>query len=236
MSSPTPAPRPVLALDTASPLVSVALAVTDRVLAQRRAEQLHSSATLLQLVDAVLDEAGATLDELEGVAVLRGPGSFTGLRVGLATILGFRQALSLPATAPSTLEVLAVAAAGVESWLHPSGGDPVGECPSWTAAVDALRDEWFVQTWRRASPGCSPQPEAAPRRLRVAELETLAPTTLVGFSVEGLAGRLPADVRLLEPPPLAPILARLAAGGHWRWDDSTLTRPLYLRGPAVDRT
>ena len=65
------------------------------------------------------------------------PGSFTGLRVGLATVLGLHQALGLPATALPTLEVLGC--------LGPGDGSTV------VAVVDALRGEWFAQRFESAA-------------------------------------------------------------------------------------
>ena len=64
------------------------------------------------MVQEVLTEAGVGVRDLGGIAVLRGPGSFTGLRIGLATVLGLHQALGVPATAIPSLPVLA-ASAGV---------------------------------------------------------------------------------------------------------------------------
>jgi tRNA threonylcarbamoyl adenosine modification protein YeaZ len=234
MPSAAIASGPVLALDTASPVVSVAVADEGGVLASAEDDLRRSSATLLRLVDGVLEAAGTRPRELAGIAVLRGPGSFTGLRVGLATALGFRQALGLPATAPTTLEVLAAAGAGVETWTAPCGAPSYSADPSpssrFTAAVDALRDEWFVQTWRSGPP---PMPEGEPERRRVDELAGLSRITLVGFTVQTLAGRVRSSVRLVEPPPLASTLALLAVAGRWSWDETLLTRPLYLRAPAV---
>ncbi|HEV7515153.1 MAG TPA: tRNA (adenosine(37)-N6)-threonylcarbamoyltransferase complex dimerization subunit type 1 TsaB, partial [Thermoanaerobaculia bacterium] len=88
----------VLILDSGSPLVSVAVGRGSAVLAARAMEISRSSALLLAMVDAVLGEAGLEVAALSGVAALAGPGSFTGLRIGLATVLGLHQALGLAAT------------------------------------------------------------------------------------------------------------------------------------------
>lgn len=211
----------VLALDAGSPRVSVAVARGGVVLAQRSVEIARSSRRLIAMVDEVLARAGAGPRDLGGLVALRGPGSFTGLRVGLATILGLHQALGIPATALPTFPVLALAAAAPDGRV--------------AAAVDALRGEWFVQLF---APGQVPRPEGRPRRLSVAQVRRLAASTLVGFGVEEAFGagaeEPPAPgLRLLEPGPLAGVALRLAHLAPPEWDPGRLTRPLYLRPPAV---
>ncbi|HEY4593660.1 MAG TPA: tRNA (adenosine(37)-N6)-threonylcarbamoyltransferase complex dimerization subunit type 1 TsaB, partial [Thermoanaerobaculia bacterium] len=131
----------LLALDTGSPLVSVALARDGAVVAARSVEQERSSTRLLEMVQEVLDEAGIGIGDLGALAVLRGPGSFTGLRIGLATALGLHQALGIPATALPSLQVLALAAA-----LSGTTGGRV------IAAVDALRGDWSAQAFVEGRP------------------------------------------------------------------------------------
>ena len=103
---------PLLAVDAGSPRVSVAVGDAGEVLAEAAETRERSSATLLAMVDGVLAEAGLRAAELAGLVALRGPGSFTGLRVGLATVLGLHQALGLPAVAVPTLGVLAALGPG----------------------------------------------------------------------------------------------------------------------------
>ena len=93
-SSPTPQlSRAVLAIDTGSPLASVAIAIGGEVVAHRATEQRRSSGRLLEMIDQVLATAGLPLAAVDLLLGLRGPGSFTGLRVGLATLQGIRLAL-----------------------------------------------------------------------------------------------------------------------------------------------
>jgi tRNA threonylcarbamoyladenosine biosynthesis protein TsaB len=204
----------LLALDTGSPLVSVALARDGAVVAARAVEQERSSTRLLEMVREVLDEAGIGRSDLGAIAVLRGPGSFTGLRIGLATALGLHQALGIPATALPTLQVLAVAA-GTESRV--------------IAAVDALRGDWSAQAFEDGRP--LGEMELIPG----AEISRLAGEAVTGFGVSRLAEvpGWPADLRLLEPGPLAPAAAVLASSPGTLWDPALLTSAIYSRPPAV---
>lgn len=201
----------VLVLDSASPQVSVAVGRGGEVLAERAVEISRSSALLLERVSEVLKEAGTAVADLSGVAALAGPGSFTGLRIGLATVLGLHQALGLPATALPTLQVLA-------SLAPPGSGRALG-------AVDSLRGEWAVEEWRGGrGQGMTLLPGT--------ELARFAPCAVVGFGVSRL-GDLP-GVRFVEPGPLAPAaLPLLAALPAESWDPASLTAPIYARPPAV---
>jgi tRNA threonylcarbamoyladenosine biosynthesis protein TsaB len=213
-----------LTLDTGSPVVSVALARDGAVLASRAVAMERSSSQLLRLIDEVLSETGLRPSDLEGIAALRGPGSFTGLRVGLATALGFHQALGIPATALETLRVLA--------------GDLTRE-PSGVrlSVVDALRGEWSAQAF---AAGPVPRPLSAMTLVSAAGLPALAQAAgpdaaVVGFGASRLAALpgWPRELPVLEAGPLALAAARLAADPSTVWDPALLTSPLYGRPPAV---
>ncbi len=209
---------PLLALDAGSPVTSVAVGVGDRVLSLRTVAIRRSSAKLLALVAEALEESGHAPRDLAAVVSLRGPGSFTGLRVGLATALGLAEALAIPAAAVTTFDALAASAPAVPGRL--------------VAAVDALRGEWFVRAYRAGDP---PTPDGPPERVPAPALAARAPCTVVGFGLEALAGDAgPAAGLRLEPAgPLAPAALRLAAHGALNWDPAGLTSPLYLREPAA---
>jgi tRNA threonylcarbamoyladenosine biosynthesis protein TsaB len=211
--APDPA-APVLALDAGSPTVSVALGRGGELLAVRSEAISRSSKRLLQMIDEVLGEAGVEREGLGGVVALRGPGSFTGLRVGLATALGLHLALGIPAAALPTLLVLAAAAACRE-----------GEV---LAAVDALRGEWTVQLFAGDPPRALGEAETVP----AAALAARAPAAIVGFGVPAAFAGLDGS-RLYEPGPLAPIALQLLPPLTLDWDPALLTDPLYARPPAV---
>jgi tRNA threonylcarbamoyladenosine biosynthesis protein TsaB len=227
MSVLIPAKPLLLALDTASPTVSVALARGSTLLGERSVAMERSSVQLLGLVREVLAAAGARPADLGGVVALRGPGSFTGVRIGLATVLGLHQALGMPATALDTLRVLAAAAPH-----HPGH--------SIIAVVDALRGDWSVQAF---TAGPFPRPSSREALVPGSEIPVLAAGREAEFIVTGFGvSRLaelpgwppwPQTLCLVEAGPLAAAAVRLAADPELAWDPSLLTSPLYARPPAV---
>lgn len=112
----------ILAFDTATDVATSALVIDGEVLGERASRAV----TLLEDVDALLRQAGTHTRELQGLAVGTGPGSFTGVRIGLSTARGLALALGLPVAGVSTLDALAAGA---------PGGLPV---------IDARRREVFV--------------------------------------------------------------------------------------------
>jgi len=135
----------ILGLDTATADTAVALWAPGGAAVERRdepplgARPAHAS-RLLQLVEEVLTAAGAGWEQIERIAVGVGPGSFTGLRIGIATARGLAQARNLPLVSVSSLAALAK---GVRP-PYPGGVRP----PYVVAAIDARRGEVFA-----AAPG-----------------------------------------------------------------------------------
>lgn len=101
----------ILALDTSTSTASVALFDGRRVLSETTwlAGREHSTRLLLE-VQVALERIGRSVEEITGLAVARGPGSFTGVRVALSVAKGFAGGLRLPAWGVSSLDVLALAA------------------------------------------------------------------------------------------------------------------------------
>jgi tRNA threonylcarbamoyl adenosine modification protein YeaZ len=214
---------PLLALDTGSPTVSVAIGRDRTILALRQREIERSSEGLIGMIDEALAKADMRLSELAGIAVLRGPGSFTGLRVGLATVIGLRQALGLPATAVPTLAAIAAAA------------QLAGRRGRVACVVNALRDHWFVQEHDLETiPAISLH---APERRHRDALSSSPVGTIAGFGASSLADLGLPSREVWEPPPLAPAAIFLASAPSWRWrtEDGVEDplEPLYLSAPAV---
>ncbi len=211
----------LFAIDSGSPASSVAL-LWNGGLQTREFGVGESSGRLLSDLDELLALAGGSLVDLSGLVALRGPGSFTGLRVGLATILGLHQALGTPATAVTTFEALAWQARRRRG----ASRSPIA------TAVDALRGERFVQTFD----GTSLEPLEEPTIRSDATVAALPEAWVIGFGlsrIRALARTPEAEARLIEAEPLATDLAARASTPPFEWDAALLTEPLYLRPPAV---
>lgn len=126
----------ILAIETATPWQSVAILDDDRVLAQQNQDASGAHGTLLlPAIDRLLMDTQLRLNDLDGLACSAGPGSFTGIRVGLATCLGLRAATSLPLILVPTLEAMA--------WGADSSVLPI--CP----IVTSRRGELYWAVFRR---------------------------------------------------------------------------------------
>jgi tRNA threonylcarbamoyladenosine biosynthesis protein TsaB len=126
----------LLAVETATSWQSVAILEGDRVLARhdQDAGGAHGM-LLLPVIDRLFDQAGFRLTDLDGLACSIGPGSFTGIRVGLATCLGLRAATDLPLALVPTLEAMAWKAKGT---AHPI-------CPVLTSRKEEVY--WAIFRW-----------------------------------------------------------------------------------------
>ena len=108
----------ILAVDTATKSCSVAVTENETVLGEitKISEQTHSK-HLLEMVHTVIREAGLILSDLDGFAVTRGPGSFTGLRIGISSIKGLALAVNKPVVGISSLLALAQQARAFEQQM-----------------------------------------------------------------------------------------------------------------------
>jgi tRNA threonylcarbamoyladenosine biosynthesis protein TsaB len=209
----------VLGIDTATGLASVALLDGDRVLAETRSETAGHRADLLVLVDDVCSRAGVAGRDLDGVAIGAGPGSFTGLRIGMATAKGIAFAAQRPLWAVSSLAALAHAELA---------RDPAGTV---VAVLDARRGEVYAGAYRHADAG-------APGQLELAgEERVLAPDALTAFAPPGArfcgdaAGAYPVLAALpgtWGTTPTGASVARLALAGS-RVDVLVTGSPSYIR-------
>jgi tRNA threonylcarbamoyladenosine biosynthesis protein TsaB len=117
----------ILGIDTCGPSGSVALgrlaAGRVEILGQMELEGRSYSATLVAAVEGLLAKCGVTLRKLGGIVAVNGPGSFTGVRVGLSAVKGLAEGAQIPVAAVSRLEVLARKGGAPSSALNAHRGE-----------------------------------------------------------------------------------------------------------------
>ena len=110
----------LLVIDTSGPVCGVAVMDGDRVLSEQISQNRHThSANLMPMVDASLFHAGCTLAEMDAVAVVTGPGSFTGVRIGVATARGLAHGSGKPCIGVNALEALSLSAGSFDGVICP---------------------------------------------------------------------------------------------------------------------
>jgi tRNA threonylcarbamoyladenosine biosynthesis protein TsaB len=224
----------LLCLDTATATARVAIVDADgAVRASAEATSNRHSANVLRLCDDVLRGAGLTAGELAAIACGAGPGSFTGLRVGLSVAKGLALATGAPLILVGSLEALAL------DILAASPGVRAVPC------IDAGKGEVYAAIFGDGSHGEGGGARAeAPWRLTAgalaARLDGGGPFVVAGNGAERHAAALDAALppgarRAQVPGPTALAVARLALPRFRRGDadDLASATPLYGRPPDI---
>jgi tRNA threonylcarbamoyladenosine biosynthesis protein TsaB len=203
----------VLALDTCLGACSVAILTGDRLLGEMSEPMTRGhQERLAPMVRDLMAASKVAFGEVDRIAVTVGPGSFTGLRVGLAFAKGLALALARPCIGVGTLEALA-AGAGMEGRA--------------AAVIDAGRGCVYVQTFEAGVATTAPSILAvAAAADRLMALTAGGEITLVGPGAAVLADLVAGGRRLEIAAPSPKWVARLAARAP-----AGPPHPLYLRGP-----
>lgn len=97
----------ILGIETSTPIGSIALIDDEEIIFEYNYQgKLEHSTWLMPAIDRLLKDANISCQEIEGIAVSSGPGSFTGLRIGVSTVKGLAQGLGIPIIGISTLDSL----------------------------------------------------------------------------------------------------------------------------------
>lgn len=172
----------ILAVDTSTEVCNVCVAQHDRILAEyaSRSPVTHTE-RLMPAIDLLLSHIQLDRKEIQLLAVIHGPGSFTGLRIGLSVVKGLALALQCPVVAANALEIAAsqVPVAGLIS-----------------PAMDARRGEIFTALYKKESdlittilPPCSIRPEAWIGQLPDEPVHFCGPGAALYWSVLQMDGR-----------------------------------------------
>jgi len=213
--------RWLLALDTATDALSVAVGAETGVCFSRWQKRRRGHAEeLAPLIEQALTASGIKAAELAGLITTIGPGTFTGVRIGLAAARGMRVALKIPVVGISTLDLMACQAGR----RHP--GLPV------MAALDARRGQVYAQYFRRLD-SAWPVPWSAPIALSAANAASMVVdgSILIGSGAHLIAEACDAKVTVVASggQPDATMLLKMMAERPLPDPRSAPPAPLYLR-------
>jgi tRNA threonylcarbamoyladenosine biosynthesis protein TsaB len=212
----------ILAIDTALDACAAAVLDTEagRLIARESLPMKRGHAeALMPLIARVVKQAGISFAALDRIAVTTGPGSFTGLRVGLSAARGIALAAGKPVVGLTTLTAYAAAVVS-ESGQHPI-----------ISAIDARHDQVYFQVVS-GDAGSLIRPRVAPVE-EALEASRFGAPLLVGNAANILAARWPVGA----PPPVqinaqpAPDIAWVAWLGAAVEPATAPARPYYLRAP-----
>lgn len=217
-----------LTIDTTTKVTAVALAEDGRLIGEGF---LHTTKThserIIPMLNQLLTAADWSLSELDMIGVVRGPGSFTGIRIGIATAQGLAQVLKLPLIAVVSLDTLAWAGLGRTEDIVP--------------ILDARKNEWYTARYRwtrgeeRAE--CLTPPQAFSKEQWLEQLRELdRPICFVGDAVDKAKEQI--EAVLGERALILPEYINLPRGAYavqavWqRWQDIGVGErvvPYYIR-------
>ena len=235
----------ILAIDTSGKVCSVAVTEDGKVLKEVsiNSEKEHSQ-TLMPKIKEILEDLKLKLDDINLLSCSRGPGSFTGIRVGMATIKAFSDAKNIPIAGVDTLKALAY------STIIKKGK---GDCKI-LSMIDAKNENVYFAVYRVHNGNLSLYKNAEVRNVTdvveyidfetplyiVGDLfvEKLEPLFRAKFSKQYAQGRKTVDYEYIQDlPSMAEAIAKAAEDKYEIGDygDSSTLFPMYLRNPQAQR-
>jgi tRNA threonylcarbamoyladenosine biosynthesis protein TsaB len=223
--NPADPPR-LLIVETSSRTGQVAVALGDEIRGARRLDEARRHARdLAPVTAALLAEQGWRPRDVQGVIVSRGPGSYTGLRIGLMSAKTFAYATGCVVLAVDTFAAIARQAPDSLSRVD--------------VLADAQQDKIYVQSFAHSADGWQATSELAIRPFAAWLTARMADAGVTGTGLHKWAARLPAEVpqvdaSLWEPQTVSLLrigLARYRAGER---DDLWTLEPLYLRPSSAE--
>ena len=221
----------ILAVDTSGPVAGCAV-MRDGLIAYTAALRvgLTHSQTILPAVDAALRATGLRCEDMDAFAAVTGPGSFTGVRIGVCMVKGFAHAVNKPCCAVNALEALAMNVVGFAGLV----------CP----ILDARRSQVYCAAFDTSSgrPVRMLEDAALPLEAFLRALPSDKRLAFVGdgVPVHGAAIRAALGERaVILPPNLSDLRADaacvLAAERRDAWIEPARLEPYYLRAPQAER-
>jgi len=221
----------ILAFDTSSPRGSIALLEGSELHAEiRLRRQKNHSENLVRSIQFLLNGLDWKLEDLNLIASGIGPGSFTGIRIGISTGLGIAQSLAIPFVGISGLEALGFQAASTEGVVG--------------VVLDAHRDQAYYAEYR--SSGGRMRVEKRPLLIHISELPLIVAKRriyLTGdtdlYRADNGLKRGHSKPRILHTDPyLAVAVGRRAMSvkGRWKSGEYIQCEPLYIRPPDAVKT
>ena len=216
----------LLALETATEACSAAVWGDGAVLERYEIAPRRHAALILPMIESVLAEAGLTINQLDGIAVGRGPGAFTGVRIAVSVAQGLAFAADLPVVPVSTLAALALGAARETGQMRIA------------TALDARMGEVYWGTWAVSEDRVALLGE---ERVCAPALVTAPPDGWFGVGsgwsayAQALSQRLTVNGWAGDRYPHASDIVRLAADPARRdsWVTAEQALPVYLRDRVV---
>ncbi len=220
----------ILAVDTSANTATVAVVSGDTLLAERTVnyKKTHSE-TLMPMVDGALSDAGLDISDIDLFAVANGPGSFTGLRIGVSSIKGMAHALDKPVAEVSTLEAMAYGIYMSEAIISP--------------IMDARRSQVYngVYTWQNGEFITLTEPRALSIEECVEDLLKYQKRVVflgdgVAVNREYIASKM-GDMAVFAPSAVNAQRASLIANRALAHEEKSCyeVTPFYLRKPQAER-